>query len=178
MSSGLRARLRAETRADHDITEAAFARFDIRTAEGLAGFLAAHHRATGAVLDAIEGQLPDGFSPPPDARAMLAADLAALGHGVPPPMAPVAATAPAAPVGLIYVLAGSRLGNQMIRRNWSQSDDMDVRAAGAYFGARGLDDHARGFLRAVDAGNGLDADAVVAAAHLGFRTFARAAEMS
>jgi heme oxygenase len=116
--AALSRRLRAETRADHAGVDAAYGRFDLADRAGYAAFLGAQAR----VLPPLESLLrPADLLPGWHGRAApLAADLAALGIAMPPPLALPTALAitlsggEAARWGAVYVLEGSRLGGAVL----------------------------------------------------------------
>ncbi|GAM03184.1 biliverdin-producing heme oxygenase [Novosphingobium sp. MBES04] len=111
--------LRAVTRASHDRLDAAFGALDLGAADDCARFLAAHAVAVKG-LDApfrrfVEEELD---MPCPDFPAMLAADLAERGlsmSALPAPEPDACVHAPCGGAGVAYVIAGSRLGNAVIR---------------------------------------------------------------
>lgn len=111
--------LRAVTRASHDRLDAAFGALDLGATEDCVRFLAAHAIALKA-LDApfrrfVEEELA---MPCPDFPAMLTADLAARGlamDSLPAARPDTAVYAPCGAAGVAYVIAGSRLGNAVIR---------------------------------------------------------------
>lgn len=111
--------LRAGTAEAHERLDARFGRFDLADADDYARFLTAHASALPAVERALDAggmaALLDDW--PARRRAgLIAADLAALGRPVPPPLpAPVPAD-PAALWGAAYVVEGSRLGGAMLAR--------------------------------------------------------------
>lgn len=77
----LRDRLRTGTRRAQDALEAAFARFDLATPEGLRAFLAVQADMVATLRQAGDAALA---GPLAEASERLAADLAALGHREPP----------------------------------------------------------------------------------------------
>jgi len=115
-----RTALRNATRRDHDRVDALFAAADLGDAPGYRRFLLAQgaaHLAVEAALDSVGADrvLPDW--PARRRAALLLADLDDLGAS-----APIAATPPviandAAALGAIYVLEGSRLGGQVLKRS-------------------------------------------------------------
>ena len=125
--TSLRRRLRTDLADRHARLDAGFSRFDLTTRAGLTGFLAAH-RAAFAAIDPAPGGLTGG----PLLARMIAAldtDLDRLGQG-PGPDLPVLRLR--RPMAQDYVLLGSRLGSQLLRRRWAAASDPDLRAAGAY----------------------------------------------
>ncbi len=136
------ARLRDATAGDHGAVDAGFGRYDLTDAGDYRAFLIAHARALPAVeawLSAIPGLA--AFRSRGDA---LAADLAALGEGLPAPMTFDVAPSAAAGWGAMYVVEGSRLGGIMLSR--SVPADMPT----AYLGAKHLPGEWRALLAAID----------------------------
>ena len=116
----VRSSLRAATAEDHQRVDRAFSRFDWTRREGYARFL----QAQAAALLPLERALDAGAGPSLGigwaARrrgSALLADLDALGAAAPlgEALAPIAR--PAAALGTIYVLEGSRLGGSLIKRS-------------------------------------------------------------
>ena len=146
--------LRTATRPWHDRVEAAFAPFDLRTVEGLAGFLirqAAAHLPLEAELDArgMVHLLPDW----PERRrsGALMADLDHL--GVVAAIEPVRANLPTPGhmFGALYVLEGSRLGGRLLQRQLADSPDALVRSATKYLNHPGAPAGWAGLVAALDA---------------------------
>lgn len=115
---GLRAHLRAATMAAHDLLDASMqAASGWQSRADYARFLALQHSARAPLEDWIDANAPAALRPPRQ-TALIARDLAALGHALPDP-----ATAFAHPkadrgdaLGAAWVLAGSALGNRSIAR--------------------------------------------------------------
>lgn len=139
--------LRAGTAADHERLDALFGRFRLDDPADYRAFLTAHAMALPAIEQALDAagfgaRLAD-WSERHRANA-LAADLAALGEPMPPPLATPALDTPAAQWGAAYVVEGSRLGGAMLARSV---------AAGlhaAYLGTPQAPGAWRGFLKALD----------------------------
>lgn len=116
----VRQALRAATGGSHARVDAAFSGFDLSDRAGYGRFLgaqAAAHLAVEAALEAsgVEAVLPDW---PRRRRAdLLRGDLAALGLPAPPVEALAGFDGPAAVLGAVYVLEGSRLGGALLRRS-------------------------------------------------------------
>lgn len=113
------AALRAGTAPDHERLDGLFAGFDLTDPAGYRAFLTAHALALPAVEQALDaagfaGDLADW----PDRRrtGVLAADLAALGGVMPPPLPAPDLPSAAARWGAAYVVEGSRLGGAMLAR--------------------------------------------------------------
>ena len=117
--------LREATAEDHARLDGIVSELDVATRAGLAGFATAHLLAFRAMEEA---------HPRAELRAMIAAlgtDLASLGAALPGGAMP---PAPAHdPLAGDYLLAGSRMGTQVLRRRWAGSLDPLVRRADAYF---------------------------------------------
>ena len=119
-----RAQLRAGTAVQHDRVDRLFSRLDLAQEEDYRRFLLAQ---TAAFLP-IEGRLDAAGIAQlvPDWRSrrradLLRADLSALGLKEPPHIPPPALDSPAAQLGAVYVLEGSRLGGAMLRRGLAES---------------------------------------------------------
>ncbi len=111
--------LRRATRPDHEAVDAAFSRYDLSTLAGYGRFLAAQARVVGAVEERAEaGGAGSHIEDWPLRRraGRLAADLEELGilAGPTVPVAPL--SGPAAVLGAVYVLEGSRLGGTLLSR--------------------------------------------------------------
>ena len=162
------AALRAATGPDHDIVDAAYGAFDLTDRASYAAFLHAHARALPAAeraLTAIPG-LPDF----PLRTPLLAADLAALGTPLPPPLAFALPHGEAAGWGALYVMEGSRLGGIMLARS------VPAGMPAAYLGARHASGAWRNLLAAIDAAATSDAwiDAAITGARATFDLYRRA----
>ena len=115
----VRGSLRAATAEAHERVDRVFSAFDLTRGEGYARFLQAQAAALLPLERALEAGAAPGLGlgwPARRREAALLADLAALGAAVPanddlPPIA-----RPAAALGTLYVLEGSRLGGTLIRR--------------------------------------------------------------
>lgn len=111
--------LRTATRPDHDAVDAAFSRYDLSTLAGYRQFLTAQARVFGAVEASVEA---GGVSLlvqdwPLRRRAdRLSADLEQLGIRPGPSVSVPPFSDPAAILGAIYVLEGSRLGGTLLSR--------------------------------------------------------------
>lgn len=130
MQTDFRMALRKATREDHEKTDLAVSSFDLRSRDGLVGFLAVHHSCFHTMIAAavVPG---DACYEMADMIGAIEVDLATLDASlseVPPPALPRLD-----PLALDYVLAGSRLGTKVLRRVWSASADPSVRRASAYF---------------------------------------------
>ena len=119
-----RLRLREETAADHAAVDAIYSRFDLGDPRGYRAFLEAQYACFAPIEQALAvagaGDLLADWPARRRAR-LLAADLADLGAGslVPGPSSARLA-GPAAALGAIYVLEGSRFGGALLaRRLWT-----------------------------------------------------------
>ena len=144
--TSLRARLRDDTRALHEHLDAVVSRFDPSTAEGLACFLQMQslalraiepHAAQAASLGALQDLLQRADS---DLRQMETGDR---------PDTP--AIAPLHPQAIDYMIAGSRLGTQVLRKRWLAATAPHVRQASAYFSAPSYIDLWTSFCRSTEA---------------------------
>ena len=155
----LRDRLRADTRGPHEALDLRMSEFDLTSAEGLAGFLRVQHAALTAL--APRATRAESAGAIVDLATRAARDLTVLG-GTPPARAEIALP-PLDPLAVDYIVAGSRLGGQVLRRRWQQSTDPVVRAADAYFSAPEHLDLWRGFVTRAGAmdGQGARAETVI-----------------
>ena len=143
----LRLRLRQDTRAAHDALDLALSRFDLTTAEGLRRFLRAQWLGLRA-LD-LAGSTAQSRTALTSLTAALRSDLDRLGVAVDPDP-PVLDFVPE-PLAIDYMVAGSRLGSMVLRKQWLAATDPDVRAAGAYFGGPDHLDLWKAFCRQAEA---------------------------
>lgn len=139
--SNLRLRLREETRDAHTSVDTLFGQHDIATREGLSITLQAHAIALRRTLAALPGR--QTFTHARTLLVMLAAiefDLAALQV----PVVSVDQVEPSDgdihPLGLIYVIAGSRLGARILLADIQASHDPIVATATQYFSCSESDD--------------------------------------
>lgn len=125
----LRSRLRDDSRCAHDRLDRLVTGYDLRRTGPLARFLAGNHAALRALrvargpFDGEAEALRDDLLP------ALSADLGTL--GVSPGPGPEAQSFDDR--AALYVLLGSRLGTQVLCRQWAEATDPRVRAASAYF---------------------------------------------
>ena len=126
----LRTRLRSDTRATHDDLDRHVSLFDLTTQPGFLNFIqmqcaamrsiaphAKNARSLHALNDLMQRAESDlrTFAPTDRTRALQ--------------MRPVH------PLAIDYVVAGSRLGTQVLKKRWLAANDPDVRRADAYFTA-------------------------------------------
>ena len=162
----LRRRLRDETRPAHDRVDAAFDRFDLTDAHALGGFLEAHHEALSALpLDPAPLGLPGVTLLP-----LLRADLAALGLGA-PVGEPVALASEAERLGAYYVVAGSRMGAQVLSARWREASCPRALSAGRYLSDRTMIRGWKALGAALPAVPVAEHDAVIAGALAAFGRF-------
>ncbi|UVO50259.1 biliverdin-producing heme oxygenase [Sphingomonas sp. SUN019] len=122
MSASVSARsaLRAATSDHHERVDAAFSSANLADRDHYGCFLMAQAAAHLPVEEAlakggIAGILPDWAAR--ERGALLRADLAALGRTSPESDATLAFDDPAAMLGAVYVLEGSRLGGALLKRS-------------------------------------------------------------
>lgn len=154
----LRHRLRRDLAARHERLDACFSRFDLTTRGGLSGFLGAHRAAFAAIRPAPGGQTGQALLD--RMIAAIDADLMRLGQPPAPGLAPLQLTRPLAQD---YVLLGSRLGSQLLRRRWATAQDPVLRAAGAYLSLPPMAGEWRAFCERTGSlpGTGAQADRVI-----------------
>jgi heme oxygenase len=163
--------LRAATASDHDRVDATFGSFALDDVAGYRRFLLAHGRALPAVEAALERA---GYDLPAwrTRTAALAADLAALGEIMPPPLDFTVANE-AESWGALYVIEGSRLGGQVLARS------VPAGRPAAYLSARHLSGEWRALLAGLDSRAAAGDDdwrrAATAGARATFALYARAA---
>lgn len=117
---GIRFRLRDETAAAHERVDSLYSRFDLTTPAGYALFLTTQAGAFLPVEAALTTAGAADVAPDwADRRRSeaLQADIAALDAPAPAWLDPPAFSSAAAILGGAYVLEGSRLGGQLLRRS-------------------------------------------------------------
>jgi heme oxygenase (biliverdin-IX-beta and delta-forming) len=115
-----RAALRHATARHHDAVDAIFSKADLSDRADYGRFLQAQAAAffpveAALTRDGVADVVSDWSSR--QRSAMLRADLAALGIEPPAPIGDIAFAAPAALLGGVYVLEGSRLGGTLLARS-------------------------------------------------------------
>ncbi len=131
VTTGFRARLRAETFADHQVLDDLFASVDLVHRDGLRLFAQTHHAAFDVLYR--NHKTSDWARVLQEMRANLVADLNVLGAQ---PLKIDHTNFPTIhPIALEYILVGSRMGTAVLRKRWGQSSDPLVLAAGHYFSA-------------------------------------------
>ncbi len=172
----LRWRLRTETRDAHASIDELYGQHDLSTRDGLTFVLVAHLMALTWIHDVLPAHL-EAEKQALDAMINdIAADLAGLDAPFGLPMRVAGSEYASDPLGLIYVVAGSRLGARILVRQIESSPDPIVRKACRYF--QSVDGDAlwqdcRAQLQTW-AGEPVEQDDVVAAARAGFACFERA----
>ena len=166
----LRIYLRTETRSLHEDVDGAFAPLDLSRREDYVRFLQAHHAALAPLERArAAADWPSGLPAPLDAAPLVAADLADLGEE---PGTAIELAPGFEPVGVTYVLAGSRMGNKLLRQQVHEATDGRPTR---YVDSEPLDSFGRDYLvalKSMDAGR--DAGQVLAGARCAFTMFKRA----
>jgi len=111
--SDLRDLLRRETAADHQILDDRFSALNLQHVDGYSSFLRSHHMALGYCYRAFATNGAKGDLLPPNPASELSNDILALGGNIPADWAPHQPLE-GAPLGMAYVLAGSRLGARIL----------------------------------------------------------------
>ncbi len=146
----LRHHLRTSTRMEHEQLDAAFSALDLTSRDGLSRFLLSHFSALSichARLDRLD-DLPATLRPP-SLLPEIQADLQALGVSPRKPQEP-ALEGHMNSLGIVYVMAGSRLGTKLLQRRWAQSLDPQVLRAGQYLSSGAYDNYWRRFVKHLD----------------------------
>ncbi|WP_232512616.1 biliverdin-producing heme oxygenase [Novosphingobium sp. PP1Y] len=130
------AELRAATAQAHARLDGAFGALDLSERDGLARFLSAHAIGLGPLFPVfrnfVESELGMNC---PDYPAMLSEDLRSLGNDpddLPQLAVDPALQAPSAPVGVGYVVAGSRLGMAVLRKQGYWGEQSTSATPGRY----------------------------------------------
>ncbi|MBT9386471.1 biliverdin-producing heme oxygenase [Pseudooceanicola sp. CBS1P-1] len=114
-TSGFRHQLRLATHSSHDQTETLFAPFQADMTGRLGWFLAAQRSGLGALAQGLPADDPARILPDRLCR-ILDADLAALDQ----PWTPLPAPVSCDPLAVRYIVLGSRLGTELLRRRLAQ----------------------------------------------------------
>lgn len=127
----LRNRLRTETSGAHEALDTLASTFDLTERSGLTAFLQMHEAALRALIGLQTNCICAGAMQDLHQRALT--DLETLGAE---PL-PVALTIPEpfTALAIDYVIAGSRLGAQVLERRWRAATDPDITRASAFFTA-------------------------------------------
>ena len=134
LTGDLRADLRGATAHAHGELDATVMGFDLSTRGGMAAFLRGSARAMAHVAPILD------TLPLPDCAPLTAAlkrdlDILGIAGGLARVPAAPAPDGPGAALGVYYVVAGSRLGAQVLLRDQSTRDDPVLRAATHYLSA-------------------------------------------
>lgn len=130
MQQDFREELRARTREDHDRVDMAMSGLDLTTQSGLSTFLGVHY---ACFSDMMQTSWPgsDVWQSLNLMTSAIETDLAQLDQ---PGIVQLGGDLePVDPLALDYIIEGSRLGTQVLRRRWSASRDPVVTSASAYF---------------------------------------------
>lgn len=180
--SPIRSLLREATASAHGRVDDAFTQLNLGRRDGYRRFLAAHASVI-LPMEALAGQAGAGqiLEDWPSRRrsGALLDDLAALGLQPPPPLPLGLSGGPAWVLGALYVLEGSRLGAQVLRRRVLAGPDAGCRAATAYLShgmGQGLWPSFLAQLEASPYARG-DAGPVIEGAYDAFAAFERAAPL-
>ncbi len=167
----LRERLREDLQAVHDALDQKISTLDLTDRGEYRAFLAMTHMA----LSGIEAEGGDATGLLDEMVRALAEDLEALGDPASAPLAPVRVH----PLALDYVLIGSRLGTQVLRKRWLAGADPQVKAADAYFSLPAQGAAWRALTDALGTMSGADRQAaeVVADARALFQRFSASLEL-
>lgn len=129
MQDNYRKSLRELTQTDHLMVDEAISGLDISKPSDLAQFLSIHltcfHAMARASQDAATIARLDAMT------SRIERDLETLGQPAQP--VPASPSGRLDPLALDYVLEGSRLGTQVLKRRWAASTDPTVQRADAYF---------------------------------------------
>lgn len=130
----LRTRLRQDLRDDHDQLDGLMSQADLTIPQGLGRFLLAQALGFRAIRDRLDPCDPPRYADMVDAVLdALARDLGALGQKVTARKGEFAGNLLAGPA-VDYMVLGSGMGTQVLRRTWQTSSDATVRSIGAFFG--------------------------------------------
>lgn len=140
----LRQVLRTETAPSHARVDALISQNDLTCPDGMAAFLAIHHLAYTALAGPLRAA--EGAGGPPLPLEDIEADLAMLGR-TPLRWRTLPALDLRHPAGLIYVVAGSRLGATVLRARWQESRNQDVLRASRFLDSMMDRSHWTRFLR-------------------------------
>lgn len=136
-----RAALRAATRPEHDRVDVAFSQYDLTSRDGYRRFLlrqASAHLPVERALDAVGVEASVTDWPGRRRSDAIRADLADLGCDAVPEMPFAGFATPAEALGGAYVLEGSRLGGQVLRRQVSDGLPTRFLAQGSSLAWRAL----------------------------------------
>lgn len=172
----LRWRLREETRDAHASIDALYGQHDLSSREGLTFVLVAHITALSWIHDVLPNHLETERNAIAEMIEAIAVDLTRLGAPFSLPIKVAGSEYANDTLGLIYVVAGSRLGARVLIKQIESSSDRRVRGASQYFTCAAGDNlwqSCRAKLREW-AGKPEEEDDIVDAARAGFACFERA----
>lgn len=169
----MRSLLRSETHAAHEATDAAFSVFDLTTGAGLCRFLKAHY----AALSVVEHHLSEqpGLPHLPPRLDLIQDDLSSFGEtGLAGDLTSLKGQDP---VGVAYVVGGSALGGEVLRRRWEEGNDPAARGAFRYLSDTRMRDYWRLLQQILSAEAGISPsnDATIRAAIATFDVYTAAA---
>lgn len=129
--TSLRERLRYDTHVMHNQVDAMVSEFDLTTVDGLSCLLRMQSAALGLIIPhTTEAQSSYAIR---DLHERAVSDLRQLKEEV---VLPYDQSVEALhPYAIDYVIAGSRLGSQILKKRWLSATDDRVRQADAYFSA-------------------------------------------
>ncbi len=130
MNQDLRHHLRHRTQSDHENVDRVMSRFDLTTLKGFSGFLAIHHSSFRAIQYFATADSPTRLALD-EMVQRLSADLATLGAAEADFVVPSAKNIDG--LAIDYLIEGSRLGSQILKRRWMAAEDPRIRNATAYF---------------------------------------------
>jgi len=128
--TSLRDRLRASTAFRHERADRAYSSLDLRRTDGLRTFL----RAQLWVLDSIRCCSGPHAAEAEDLRSRMAQSLRRDLRVLDSTPAVVSGQCRLNATAMLYLLLGSSLGTQILRRRWQEAADPAVAAAGQYLG--------------------------------------------
>lgn len=152
----LRRRLREDTSPAHQRVDTVLSQYDLADPMDLATFLQIHF----VVFDRLSGSAGRTAAVFGDLLAALRADLIILDM----PLADLHDPVDLHPIAVDYVVLGSRLGTQVLRKFWQKSENALARRADQYFGLPNDPAAWQQFCKDLDArpDTGPEADRVVA----------------
>ena len=140
MQADFRHYLKTQTDAQHMRIDNAFSDIDISARDGLALFLAVHGACFSAMLDAAEDRSNrQAFLT--EMILCIKRDLNVLGASTGDIDIPNLGQLDQ--LALDYMIEGSRLGSQVLKRRWATSTDQQVIAAKSYFSLEPISGHWR-----------------------------------
>lgn len=174
-STNVRTRLRYETRAAHEQLDDMVSDFDLTTQRGLACFLQMQIRAFSSLQPHAYGTACQGALGDLTYRANC--DLARFEQQA---QSPVQIAGSLHPHAIDYVVAGSRLGTQVLKKRWLATTDDRVREADAYFSAPAYIGVWKAFCAAAEAmsATGTIADTIIDDVHRIFALYKECARAS